>query len=68
MPLGSYPRSLQLKWLVMIIPCASDRVIAEAYGCEDSQEKFLYDFIAAWDKLMNLDRFDLGKTVLRGIL
>jgi catalase-peroxidase len=36
------------------------RAIAEVYGCEDSQEKFLHDFIAAWNKVMNLDRFDLG--------
>ncbi len=35
------------------------RALAEVYGCEDSQEKFLKDFIAAWDKVMNLDRFDL---------
>ena len=35
------------------------RAIAEVYGCEDSQEKFLNDFVAAWDKVMNLDRFDL---------
>jgi catalase-peroxidase len=36
------------------------RAIAEVYGCEDSQEKFLHDFIAAWTKIMNLDRFDLA--------
>ena len=35
------------------------RALAEVYGCTDSQEKFLHDFIAAWDKVMNLDRFDL---------
>jgi catalase-peroxidase len=35
------------------------RAIAEVYGCEDSQEKFIDDFIAAWNKVMNLDRFDL---------
>jgi catalase-peroxidase len=35
------------------------RAIAEVYGCEDSQEKFLLDFTAAWTKVMNLDRFDL---------
>jgi catalase-peroxidase len=35
------------------------RALAEVYGCEDSQEKFLHDFIAAWNKVMNLDRFDL---------
>jgi len=35
------------------------RAIAEVYGSQDSQEKFLHDFVAAWDKVMNLDRFDL---------
>jgi catalase-peroxidase len=37
------------------------RAIAEVYGCEDSQEKFLHDFIEAWTKVMNLDRFDLAR-------
>ncbi len=36
------------------------RAVAEVYGCEDSQEKFLHDFVAAWNKIMNLDRFDLA--------
>ncbi|MHB8066309.1 MAG: catalase/peroxidase HPI [Desulfobaccales bacterium] len=36
------------------------RALAEVYGCEDSQEKFLHDFIAVWNKVMNLDRFDLA--------
>ncbi len=36
------------------------RAVAEVYGCEDSQEKFLHDFVAAWHKVMNLDRFDLA--------
>lgn len=36
------------------------RAIAEVYGCEDSQQKFVQDFVAAWDKVMNLDRFDLS--------
>ncbi len=35
------------------------RAIAEVYGCSDSQKKFVKDFVAAWDKVMNLDRFDL---------
>jgi len=35
------------------------RALAEVYGCEDSQEKFLYDFVMVWNKVMNLDRFDL---------
>jgi catalase-peroxidase len=36
------------------------RALAEVYGCADSQEKFIHDFIAAWNKVMNLDRFDLA--------
>lgn len=35
------------------------RALAEVYGCSDSQEKFVQDFVAAWSKVMNLDRFDL---------
>ena len=36
------------------------RAIAEVYGCEDSDEAFVRDFVAAWNKVMNLDRFDLA--------
>jgi len=36
------------------------RALAEVYGSDDSQEKFLQDFVAAWKKVMNLDRFDLA--------
>ena len=36
------------------------RALAEAYGSSDAQEKFVKDFVAAWTKVMNLDRFDLG--------
>ena len=35
------------------------RALAEVYACEDSAEKFIHDFVAAWNKVMNLDRFDL---------
>ncbi|HLZ85901.1 MAG TPA: catalase/peroxidase HPI [Puia sp.] len=35
------------------------RALAEVYGCEDSKEKFVQDFLAAWNKVMDLDRFDL---------
>jgi catalase-peroxidase len=35
------------------------RAIAEVYACADSKEKFVHDFVAAWNKVMNLDRFDL---------
>jgi catalase-peroxidase len=36
------------------------RALAEVYGAEDAQEKFMNDFVAAWNKVMNLDRFDLA--------
>lgn len=35
------------------------RAIAEVYACDDANEKFVHDFVAAWNKVMNLDRFDL---------
>ncbi len=36
------------------------RAISEVYACDDSKQKFVRDFVAAWDKVMNLDRFDLA--------
>jgi len=36
------------------------RALAEVYACEDSHEKFLCDFVAAWNKVMNLDRYDIA--------
>jgi len=36
------------------------RAIAEVYACDDARRKFVQDFVAAWDKVMNLDRFDLA--------
>ena len=55
----------QVKWtgtrLDLVFGSNSElRAQAEVYGCEDSQEKFLHDFVAAWNKVMNLDRFDLS--------
>jgi catalase-peroxidase len=35
------------------------RALAEVYACADAQEQFVHDFVAAWTKVMNLDRFDL---------
>ena len=35
------------------------RALAEVYGADDGEAKFVRDFVAAWDKVMNLDRFDL---------
>ena len=55
----------ELKWTAtsadLIFGSNSElRAIAEVYGWEDSQDKFIRDFVAAWTKVMNLDRFDLG--------
>ena len=36
------------------------RALAEVYACDDAEEKFAQDFVAAWAKVMNLDRFDLA--------
>jgi len=36
------------------------RAIAELYGCDDAKERFVQDFVAAWTKVMNADRFDLA--------
>jgi len=36
------------------------RAVAEVYACEDSSEKFVHDFVATWNKVMNLDRFDIS--------
>ncbi|HOD83778.1 MAG: Catalase-peroxidase [Planctomycetes bacterium ADurb.Bin126] len=55
----------QLKWtgtrVDLIFGSNSQlRAVAEVYACADSQEKFVQDFVAAWNKVMNLDRFDLA--------
>ena len=54
----------ELKWTAtradLIFGSNSElRAITEVYGCEGTQEKFVKDFVAAWTKVMNLDRFDL---------
>jgi catalase-peroxidase len=36
------------------------RAVAEVYASDDAKEKFVHDFVAAWDKVMNLDRYDLN--------
>ena len=55
----------ELKWTATRVDLifgsnAQLRALAEVYGSDDSQEKFLHDFVAAWNKVMNLDRFDLA--------
>ena len=62
---GRDRKSGELKWtgtrVDLIFGADSQlRAIAEVYGCEDGREKFLNDFIAAWNKVMNADRFDLA--------
>ena len=62
---GSDRRVGGLKWIGtrvdLIFGSNSElRAIAEVYGCADSQDKFVKDFVAAWNKVMNLDRFDLA--------
>ncbi|HZW04913.1 MAG TPA: hypothetical protein VFF68_13350 [Anaerolineaceae bacterium] len=37
------------------------RALAEIYACDDAREKFVHDFVAAWTRVMNLDRFDLHR-------
>ena len=37
------------------------RALAEVFACDDAKEKFVRDFVAAWSKVMNLDRFDLPR-------
>lgn len=62
---GRNRKTNELKWTAtradLVFGSNSElRAIAEVYGCADGQEKFIHDFIAAWTKVMNLDRFDLG--------
>jgi catalase-peroxidase len=61
---GRDRKSGKLKWTATRIDLlfgsnSQLRAVAEVYGCKDSQEKFLHDFISAWNKVMSLDRFDL---------
>jgi len=56
----------QVKWTAsrvdLIFGSNSElRALAEVYAGDDAKEKFVRDFVAAWDKVMNLDRFDLGR-------
>ena len=61
---GSDRETVKSKWTAtrvdLIFGSNSElRAVAEVYASEDSQEKFLKDFVRAWDKVMTLDRFDL---------
>ena len=55
----------ELKWTGSIVDLVFGsnsqlRAIAEVYACSDAEQKFIADFVAAWDKVMNLDRFELA--------
>jgi catalase-peroxidase len=54
-----------LKWTGTVVDLlfgsnAQLRALAEVYACSDAQQVFVRDFVAAWNKVMNLDRFDLA--------
>ena len=62
---GRDRKTNELKWtgtrVDLIFGSNSElRALAEVYACADSKEKFVKDFVAAWNKVMNLDRFDLA--------
>ena len=55
----------QIRWTATAVDLvfgahAQLRAIAEVYASEEAEERFVADFVAAWDKVMNLDRFDLA--------
>ncbi|HQM46531.1 MAG TPA: catalase/peroxidase HPI, partial [Smithellaceae bacterium] len=62
---GQDRKSGEIKWTAtrvdLVFGANSQlRAIAEVYACKDAQEKFVQDFVAVWNKVMNLDRFDLA--------
>jgi len=63
---GRDRKSGDIKWTgtrvdLIFVSNSELRSLAEVYGCADSQQKFVHDFVAAWTKVMNLDRFDLAQ-------
>jgi catalase-peroxidase len=57
----------ELKWTATAVDLVFGsnsqlRALAEVYACDDGQETFVRDFVVAWDKVMNLDRFDLERS------
>jgi catalase-peroxidase len=64
---GRDRRTGELKWTATAVDLVFGshsqlRALAEVYACDDAREKFVRDFVAAWDKVMNLDRFDLDRS------
>ena len=61
----------ELKWMGTAVDLVFGsnsqlRAIAEVYACDDSQQAFVRDFVAAWDKVMNLDRFEIDSSLRNG--
>jgi len=61
---GRHRATGELKWTATAVDLVFGsnsqlRALSEVYACDDSKEKFVRDFVAAWNKVMNLDRFDL---------
>ncbi len=61
---GRDPATGELRWTATVADLVFGsnselRALAEVYACDDAKEKFVRDFVAAWDKVMNLDRYDL---------
>jgi catalase-peroxidase len=70
---GRDRRTGQVKWTGAAVDLVFGsnsqlRAIAEVYACDDSQPQFVRDFVAAWDKVMNLDRFDRVADVSAGAI
>ena len=62
---GRDRKSDAVKWTATVVDLVFGsnsqlRAIAEVYASSDAQQKFVHDFVAAWGKVMNLDRFDLA--------
>ena len=62
---GSRPQDRASRWtgtrVDLVFGSNSElRALAEVYATDDAEQKFVRDFVAAWDKVMNLDRFDLA--------
>ena len=62
---GRDRQSGDLKWTATTVDLVFGsnselRALAEVYGCDDGEQQFVGDFVAAWDKVMNLDRYDLA--------
>jgi catalase-peroxidase len=62
---GRDPKTGEVKWTASRVDLVFGsnsqlRAISEVFACDDSQQAFVHDFVAAWTKVMNLDRFDIA--------